>query len=50
MLAISHVISTVESKCTRIRSDSAQYEPQVCAGDELTICGRVKAWLTVKDY
>lgn len=34
----------------RILSDNASHEPQLATEDELTICGRVKAWLAMKEY
>lgn len=40
----------IETKCICIRSNNAQHEPQVCAAEDLTLCGRAKARLAVKEY
>jgi len=40
----------IETKCICIGSDNAEHEPQVCAEEDLTICGRAKAWLAMKEY
>lgn len=43
---------TVDFSARRIKvvSDNKQHESQLAGEDELTICGRVQAWMSVKGY
>lgn len=49
-LLIKRLSADLTSRRIKVQSDNERHAPQQVREDELTICGRVKAWLAVKGY
>lgn len=48
-LLIKRLSADFATRKIRVRSDNDKHEAQLAAENELTICGRVQAWLTLRE-
>lgn len=49
-LLIKRLSADLASRKIRVKSDNALHEPQLVPEEGLTICGRVKSWLSIKEF